>query len=213
MKKSVRTRDRILSEGLALASKEGLDGVTLGVLADRVGMSKSGLFAHFDDKDQVQIGVLEEMTRVGGRTFVEPAMRAVEGAPRLRALIERWFGWSGRAGLPGGCPVAAGMFEYDDAPGPVRDKIAAMEEEWRGLLTGLVADAVRCGDFRKSLDVAQFVWELCGIYLSHHTASRFLKQRDADKRAKTAVDALFARATATDTKKRGGPSIRRAVSK
>ena len=195
MKKSVRTRDRILAEGLALASQEGLEGVTLGVLADRVGMSKSGLFAHFADKDAVQIAVLDEMLRVGAGTIIEPMMRAPEGEPRLRTLIENWFGWSSRAGLPGGCPVAAGMFEYDDVTGPVRAKIAAMEEEWRALLTGLVADAVRLGHFRKTVDATQFVWELCGIYLSHHTSSRFLKQRDADRRAKTAVDALFERAS------------------
>ena len=77
-----------------------------------------------------------------------------------------------------------------------------MEEEWRALLTGLVGEAVRRGDFRKSLDATQFVWELCGIYLSHHTSSRFLKQGDADQRAKTAVDALWERAKPSGKRRR-----------
>ena len=195
MKKSLTTRSRILDEGLALASQSGLEGVTLGVLADHVGMSKSGLFAHFRSKDAVQIAVLEEMTRVVEPLVVAPAMRAPAGLPRLRALVGQWFGWSRRAGLPGGCPVAAGMFEYDDVASPVREKVETLECEWRALLSRLVADAVRCGHFDANLDVEQFVWELCGIYLSHHISARFLKSADANRRAIAAFDALVARAT------------------
>ena len=92
---------------------------------------------------------------------------------RLRALVRNWFGWAQRAGLPGGCPVAAGLFEFDDVESPVRDKILEMEGHWRDLLTGLVGRAVSLGHLRRSLDKDQFVWELCGIYLSHHAAHRF----------------------------------------
>jgi hypothetical protein len=90
--------------------------------------------------------------------------------------------------------VAAGLFELDDAEGPVRDKILALESHWRGVLTGLVRDAVTQGHFRRDLDVEQFVWELCGIYLSHHTAQRFFRAADADRRAQTAFRALVDRA-------------------
>src|ERR1700688_1763448 len=127
MGNAVSTHERILKQGVALMSRAGLSGVTLGVLAGQVGMSKSGLFAHFRSKEEVQIGLLEYMDEVGRVSFVAPAMRAAEGLPRLKALVCGWFGWAQRAGLPGGWPVAAGLFEFDDIESPVRDKILAME--------------------------------------------------------------------------------------
>jgi len=183
-------------------SQAGLEGVTLGVLAEQVGMSKSGLFAHFRSKEEVQIRLLEHTAVVGAVHIIAPSMKEPEGLPRLKALVRNWFGWATRAGLPGGCPVAAGMFELDDVEGPVRDKISAMEAEWRGLLTKTVADASSLGHLRSDLDVAQFVWELCGIYLSHHVAQRFLKSPDADRRAQTAFAALLERAAPAKRKKK-----------
>ena len=174
-------------------SQNGLNGVTLGVLADQVGMSKSGLFAHFKSKEEVQIGLLEHMAEFSRTHVVAPAMAAGEGLPRLQALIANWFGWTKRAGLPGGCPVAAGMFEFDDVEGPVRDWIVARESEWTGLLAQLVKEAIARGHLKPDLDAKQFVWELCGIYLAHHTSYRFVKSPDADKRANAALASLFER--------------------
>jgi AcrR family transcriptional regulator len=188
------TRERILHQGLALMSQSGLDGVTLGVLADQVGMSKSGLFAHFRSKEDVQIELLSHMAEFAMAHVVEPSMTADEGLPRLRALVRNWFGWAQRAGLPGGCPVAAGLFEFDDVEGRVRNKILEMESQWRFTLTELVQRAVSLGHLRRDLDVDQFVWELCGIYLGHHAAHRFLRSADADRRAQTAFQALVDRA-------------------
>lgn len=201
-KKLHETRERLLRQGLALMSRDGMAGVTLGQLAEQVGMSKSGVFAHFRSKDDVQIGLLEQMARVAAPVVVEPAMAAPEGLPRLEALVRNWFGWAPRAGLPGGCPVAAAMFELDDVEGPVRDKVVAMEAEWRGLLEGLTRQAVEQGHLRADLDVEQFVWELCGIYLSHHTSQRFLRRPDADERAAKAFGALLERAGPNKPKRR-----------
>jgi len=100
---------------------------------------------------------------------VGPSMTAAEGLPRLRALVRNWFGWAPRAGLPGGCPVAAGLFEFNDVAGRVREQVLELEGEFRGLLTGLVQRAVELGHLRDDLDVEQFVWELCGIYLGSKT--------------------------------------------
>ena len=196
------TRERILDQGLALMSQSGLERVTLGVLADQVGMSKSGLFAHFRSKEEVQIRLLEHTSKVGAAHIIAPSMREPEGLPRLQALVKHWFGWAPRAGLPGGCPVAAGLFEFDDVPSPVRDKLLQMEAEWRALLTKTVNEACSLGHLRADLDAAQFVFELCGIYLSHHAAQRFLKSPDADRRAKTAFDSLLERAAPVLSKKR-----------
>jgi AcrR family transcriptional regulator len=187
-------------------SQSGLAGVTLGVLADQVGMSKSGLFAHFSSKEDVQVELLAHSAEFAMAHVVTPSMAASEGLPRLRALVRNWFGWAQRAGLPGGCPVAAGLFEFDDVDGRVRDKILEMEGEWRRMLIGLVQRAVDLGHFRQDLDVDQFVWELCGIYLSHHAAHRFLRAADADTRANTAFEALVHRAAPPDSE--GGVATR-----
>jgi AcrR family transcriptional regulator len=199
---TVSTRTRILDRGLALISQSGLEGVTLGVLADQVGMSKSGLFAHFRSKEEMQIGLLAHTAELAKVRVIVPAMNQPEGLPRLKALVKNWFGWAPRAGLPGGCPVAAGMFELDDAEGPVRDKVVALEAEWRALLTKTVTQARALGHLRADLDIVQFVWELCGIYLSHHTSQRFLRSPDADRRAQTAFAALLERAAPTPAKKK-----------
>ncbi len=193
MRNAATSRERILERGLALMSQSGLGGVTLGVLADQAGLSKSGLFAHFKSKDQLQIELLEYMTEYGRPHIIEPAMKEPEGLPRLRALVRNWFGWAPRSGLPGGCPVAAGMFEFDDIESPVRDKIVVLETTWRVFLGGLVRSAVELGHLRAGLDVEQFVWELDGIYLAHHTSQRFLRSPDADRRASAAFNALVER--------------------
>jgi AcrR family transcriptional regulator len=192
--KASATRERILQQGLEMLSRDGLSGVTLGQMAERVGMSKSGLFAHFRSKDDVQIDLLEHSAKLATVQVVEPAMAATEGLPRLEALVYRWFGWAQKAGLPGGCPAAAAMFELDDVEGPVRDKVAAMEAEWKGFLSQITRQAVALGHLRPDLDVEQFVWELSGIYLSHHVAHRFNRSPDADERAHTAFQALLERA-------------------
>lgn len=187
-------------------SRSGLNSVTLGVLADHVGMSKSGLFAHFRSKEDVQIELLAYTAEFAREYVVQPSLQAVEGLPRLRALVGNWFGWAPRAGLPGGCPVAAGLFEFDDIDSPVRDKILEMESEWRHLLTALVQRAVTLGHFHRNLDIDQFVWELCAIYLGHHAAYRFLRSADADARALSAFEALVARAKPHRKSKRAGTS-------
>jgi AcrR family transcriptional regulator len=186
-------RQRILREGLDLVSATGLSGVTVGLLADRMGMSKSGLFAHFGSKEKMQIDLLRQMGQVSRETVVMPSMHAAEGLPRLKALVNNWLGWTARAGLAGGCPVAAAMFELDDLDGPVRAHVLAMEREWTGLIKHLVAQAIEHGHLARNLDVDQFVWELYGIYLSHHASYRFVRDPQADARASIAFAALIDR--------------------
>src|SRR5206468_3972875 len=209
-------RERILHQGLALMSQSGLGGVTLGVLADQVGMSKSGLFAHFRSKEDVQIELLTHTAEFAAKHVVQPSIMAREGLPRLQALVSNWFGWAQRAGLPGGCPVAAGLFEFDDVEGRVRNKILEMEASFRAMLTELVQRAVELGHLRRDLDVGQFVWELCSIYLGHHAAHRFLRSADADQRAEAAFEALIERALPRRGKRfarTARPLLRRAKTK
>jgi AcrR family transcriptional regulator len=174
-------------------SEVGVSGVTLGVLAADIGLSKSGLFAHFRSKEALQIALLRQTAQAAGAAVVTPAMEARAGLERLGALVRLWLGWTARAGLRGGCPVAAALFELDDLDGEVRAEVVAMEAHWRGLLAQLTGDAVARGELRADLDVDQFVWELCGIYLSHHASSRFLRDPRADQRAASAFRDLLTR--------------------
>ena len=189
------TKERILTEGLNLLTQTGLAGVTVGQLAAKTGLSKSGLFAHFGSKEEIQLGLLEETLRVGASSFVAPAMQKPPGLPRLQAIFEGWLGWTSKAGLPGGCPIAAGLFELDDASptDPVRLHLQAMEERWRAFLQQLTMEAVAAGELHPALDAAQFVWELCAVYLNHHVSSRFLHDPRATERALTAFAALLDR--------------------
>ena len=189
------TKERILTEGVDLLSRAGFAGVTLGVLAQQTGLSKSGLFAHFKSKDEVQLELLEKMTRLGFVSFVEPAMKSPPGLPRLRAVFRGWLGWTEKAGLHGGCPVAAGMFELDDAPesDPVRQRLVSMEALWREQLAQLVNEAIESGELMRDLDVDQFVWEMCGIYLNHHASYRFIRDASASERAQRAFESLVER--------------------
>jgi AcrR family transcriptional regulator len=189
------TKDRIIAEGLHLLARNGFAGVTLGLLAQQTGLSKSGLFAHFGSKSEVQLRLLDETVRVSGTTVIEPAMRATSGLPRLRAVFEGWLGWAEKAGLHGGCPVAGGFFEFDDADpdDPVRRRLAAIEAKWRAFLAELTSAAIDAGDLNADLDVNQFVWELCGIYLNHHVSYRFIRDPRATERALTALDGLVSR--------------------
>ena len=196
MPSKIPYRARIVDAGVDLLSRRGLSGVTIGVLADEAGLSKSGMFAHFRSKEAVEVALLDHMAELANRTVVSPALEAPPGLTRLVLLVANWLGWPSRAGLGGGCPVAAALFELDDLDGKVRDHVLAMEQRWRGLLIETCRGAVARGELAANLDVEQFVWELCGIYLSHHASARFLKDPRSDQRALTAFAALLRRAGA-----------------
>jgi AcrR family transcriptional regulator len=171
------------------------------MLASQVGMSKSGLFAHFKSKEEIDIALLERMVEVAYKNVVVPAMRAQQGLPRLTALVENWFGWSTKAGLVGGCPAAAGMFELDDLEGPVREKLLELEKQWNEALKQFVVESIATGELRKDLDIEQFIWELMGFYLNHHASRRFMRNRDANRRAKEAFQGLIERSRSAGSKR------------
>ena len=178
---------------MEIVSERGLGGVSLGGLADRSGLSKSGLFAHFSSKEELQVELLRAAEAALRREVVDPVADVPEGLPKLRALVGRWLGWAARSGLPGGCPLYAAAFELDDAEeDQVRDFLMRSKGEWSGMLEGLVKKAVELGHLREDLDAVQFVWQLDGIYLSHHVAQRLMRDPEADARAHTAFEKLVA---------------------
>jgi len=196
MSKGKDTQSRILDKALDLASQVGLEGLTIGNLAKSVNMSKSGLYAHFKSKEDLQSQVLNA---AAGR-FVEVvflrAIKEVEGLAKLRKLFECWLKWiSGE--FRGGCPFVAAATEFDDRKGSVHDKL--LEHEWR-LLRLISEFARRCvdeGDFREDLDIDQFAFEFWAIILAFHHFVRLLRHKDAHKRANQAFENLVRGASRT----------------
>jgi AcrR family transcriptional regulator len=195
--KGERTRDAILGHALALATRIGVEGVTIGRLAEDLKLSKSGLFAHFRSKEALQI---EMLRMAGGRmieSVVKPALAAPRGEPRLRALFERWLAWEQSPSLPGGCPFMAASFELDDRPGPVRDFVVQSLRDWIDTIAGAARIAVQEGHFRADLDCEQFAQDCQGIGLGFVHASRLMRDPQARARADRAFDALVSAARAS----------------
>jgi AcrR family transcriptional regulator len=191
--KGEQTRTAILDEALKIASKLGLEGLTIGSLADATGMSKSGLFAHFGSREDLQLAVLEHAAKLYGEKVFIPVLKIERGLPRLRALFERWLDWALESSLPGGCIMLSAAFEYDDRPGPIRD--AAIENQHRGnaITQKAVRLAIEEGHLGPDTDPEQISFEMLGMVLASHNHRRLLGDKEARKRALTAFDELISR--------------------
>lgn len=194
--KGASTRDAVLGHALALASEVGLEGVTIGTLAERANMSKSGLFAHFDSKEALQIAVLDEATTRFVAQVVVPALKQKRGEPRLRALVENWLRWSRAEFMPGGCVFVASIADLDDREGPVRDRLVECQRDWLDTLTTSVRLAIEEGHFRADLDPAQLAYEFLTVAYGSHLVGRLLRDRNGEKRVRASMDRLFASARA-----------------
>jgi AcrR family transcriptional regulator len=190
--KGDETRQLILGHALALASEVGLDGVSIGALAERANLSKSGLFAHFQSKEALQVAILDEAADRFVREVVSPALREPRGEPRVRALLERWQAWSHAQFMPGGCVFVASIADLDDRPGIVRDRLRATQRDWLDALATAVGIAMAEGHFRKDLDPKQVAHELLTVAYGHHLLSRLLGDVDFDARQRAAIDRLLA---------------------
>jgi AcrR family transcriptional regulator len=173
-----------------------LRGVTIGTLAESLGLSKSGLFAHFRSKDALDVALIEHAAERFVETVVRPALAAPRGEPRLVVLFERVLDWPARCGLPGGCPMIAAAAELDDCACAARDVLVAQQRELLETLAELARGAVREGHFGTALPPEQLAWELFGIQLAHHHAARLLRDPSSGERAHAAFAALLQRARA-----------------
>lgn len=190
MSKGEETRSAILDTALALASTEGLEGLSIGGLAREVGLSKSGLFAHFNSKENLQLQVLETAAERFVAAVVVPALREPRGEPRVRALFERWLAWTKASYLPGGCPFVATAVELDDRPGPLRDYLVERQGQWLATMARAAAIAVEEGHFRHGLDTEQFAYELYSVLLAYHLFRRLLRDPQAETRCRRAFERL-----------------------
>ncbi|MGQ0545600.1 MAG: TetR/AcrR family transcriptional regulator, partial [Betaproteobacteria bacterium] len=192
-RKGEQTKAAILDEALKVASKLGLEGLTIGGLADAAGMSKSGLFAHFGSREELQLAVLEHAAQRYGETVLMPALKIERGLPRLRAMFEHWLDWTIASNLPGGCIMIAAAAEYDDRPGPIRDAVIANQHRGNAVTRKAVRLAIEEGHLEPDTDPEQITFELLGIVLATHNHRRLLGDKEARKRALTAFDELVAR--------------------
>src|SRR5687768_3380696 len=142
MSKGAQTREAIVNEALSLASKRGLEGISIGSLASELGMSKSGLIAHFGSKQELQIEKLLQSQERFKESVITPALRESRGLPRLRALFSNWLSWLECNDLPGGCVMLGAVTEYDDRPGAVRDTVATGFKALRGAIAKAVRIAI-----------------------------------------------------------------------
>jgi AcrR family transcriptional regulator len=198
--KGEQTRAAILDAALKIASKLGLEGLTIGTLADETGMSKSGLFAHFGSREDLQLAVLEHAAQIYGQRVFLPALKIARGLPRLRALFERWLDWTIASGLPGGCIMISAAAEYDDRPGPIRDAVIANQRRGMAIEEKAVRLAIEEGHLRADTDAEQIAFEMLGIVLASHNHRRLLSDGESKKRALTAFEQLVARHAATTKK-------------
>ncbi|GGP92383.1 TetR/AcrR family transcriptional regulator [Streptosporangium pseudovulgare] len=155
-----RSREAILERAVSLASVEGLDGLSLGRLAAATGTSKSGFFAHWRDKEQLQLDAVEWAARQWAESVVAPALRAPAGVRRLFALHEARLKFYSDGVLPGGCFFFTVQAEFDDRPGPVRDRVARAMREWLEFVRRQVAEAAALGELAGSVDPDQLAYEI-----------------------------------------------------
>jgi AcrR family transcriptional regulator len=189
--KGRQTRAAIVDAALALASHSGIDGLSIGAVAEATGMSKSGVFAHFGSREELQISVVREYhSRFEDEVF-RPAMVQARGLPRLRKLFEQWLKRVS-VEIDSGCIYISGAVEFDDRPGPVRDALVTMVQTWRRALERAIRAAVAEGHLRADTDVGQLLFEVHGLILAVHHDARFLRHAGAEERARSGFERVLA---------------------
>jgi AcrR family transcriptional regulator len=187
--KRAATRDTILDHAYALARRDGLEGLSIGNLAADVGMSKSGVFAHFGSREELQLAVLD----TGRNRFVNqvlmPALRQPRGLPRLRAIVANWFAWSREH--QSGCVLLSAASEYDGRDGALHDGVVRQQSGWRDELQKAIAQAVELGELRSDTDVAQLAFEIYALMLGLHHDAGLFGFDEAGQRTRAAFERLW----------------------
>ena len=190
--KGQQTRATILEAALGLASHMGLEGLSIGAIAEVTQMSKSGVFAHFGSREELQISVVREYHARFEEEVFNPALREARGLPRLRGLFERWVRRVSIE-IDSGCIYISGAVEFDDRPGPVRDALVAMVVAWHTALERAIRLAVDEGHLKADTDPQQMLFEVHGLILALHHDARFLRVPGSLLRAGVAFEHVLSR--------------------
>ncbi len=188
--KGAQTRDLILGRAYALACVDGLEGLTIGAVAEQVGMSKSGVFAHFGSREELQLATLDRAGELFLGSVLVPALKERRGLARLRAIHDRWAEWV-RHEDDGGCLFLAAATEYDDRPGAIRERLLRLEEAWRGQLAHAVRLAVETGELDPATEPEQFAFEMYALALAIHHDAGLTGHADAAARGLRAFERLI----------------------
>src|SRR5713226_1465700 len=192
---ATRTRREILRLAADIASAEGLEGLSIGRLATELQMSKTGVFAHFGSKEQLQLAVVEAAKQIFVQYVVQPAVQQPRGLPRLGAMLESWIGYVESIVFRGGCFFAAASAEFDSRPGPVRDEIAALTKAWLVALQDEIAFAKSRGQMKGSVKPAQLAFELHAYVQEANWAFKLFNDKSAFLRARRAITDRIASAS------------------
>ena len=184
----IATRGAIVEHAIELARMQGLESLSIGSLAQAAAMSKSGVFAHFGSREDLQLAVLDAVAESFTQTVLQPAFRQPRGVRRLRAILSGWMDWA----LGSGCPIIAAVIEYDDRPGTIRDRVVHWQRRLREALAHAAQLAIDTGELRADTDPLQFAFEMFGIVLVLHHDARLFGGTDAVVRATHAFDRLLA---------------------
>jgi AcrR family transcriptional regulator len=190
MRKGELTRAAILDVALELASRDGLEGLTIGLLADRMNMSKSGVFAHFGSREDLQMEVLKLYHHRFEQEVFYPSVKEPRGMPRLKAMFARWVKRVS-VEIASGCIYISGAVEYDDRPGQIREELVSMVGAWQGALLRCVKQTIDVGDLKPDTDAQQLVYEMYGLILALHHDARFLRQPGSVERARNGFERLI----------------------
>jgi len=203
--KGRQTRATILDAALALASHMGLEGLSIGALAEVTQMSKSGVFAHFGSREELQISVVREYHAKFDEEVFRPALKLPRGLPRLLAMFDRWVKRVA-VEIDSGCIYISGAVEFDDRPGPVRDALVEMVQTWQRALERAIQLAIDEGHLRADTDAQQVLFEIHGLILALHHDARFLRHPGAIERARTAFEHVLSHYTTTTTPPAAAPA-------
>ncbi len=192
LQKGQQTKVAIVDAALGLATQIGLEGLSIGALAEVTQMSKSGVFAHFGSREELQISVIREYHARFEEEVFYPALQCPRGLPRLRAMVDNWMKRTS-AEIDSGCLYISGAVEFDDRPGPVRDALASSVQTWLAAINRAVVQAREQGHLLPGTDHQQMAFELHGVILALHYEARFLKTPGSVDRARTGFDSILAR--------------------
>jgi AcrR family transcriptional regulator len=192
LSKASLTRAAIVDSGIAMAQEGGLESLTIGTVAEKAGLSKSGVFSRIGSREELQIAVLQEYARRMTEKALIPALRAPRGLPRLQAIFSGWLDWVRDERVGSSCLFISGSVEYDDRPGPVRDAVFAGLAEWRRQLARTVRQAMDEGHLRPDSDPEQIAFEIASIILGAHNDVRLFRDGRAFARARAAFERLLA---------------------
>jgi AcrR family transcriptional regulator len=189
MNKGEITKSIILKTGLDMASRLGLENVTIGALAKAAQLSKSGLFAHFQSKENLQVEILDHAAELFWQNVVAPALKTEAGVARIEALVWHWVRWG--TSLTGGCIFVSASSDFSDRPGRVRDVLLKQQQTWLDSLQRMALSAVKVGDFRPEIDAKQFAFDLYSLLLGVHLYFKLLNDEEIGRHQKTALDRLI----------------------